>query len=438
MLTIATFFLTQLYCLFRGIFHTPAFLFVGYIVIYFMYHEQRWWSSSIHSIGYSFFFSLVIIICALIPKNRTPTSIFQLTPLKWFLAVLAYFAVVQFWAVLPGAHSYALENFIKVSVVFLAAFKLCKSPCDLDKYLLAFTAGCAYIGFYVMETGRNGMGRVEGVGTVDSPDVNDMAAVLAVGAIFCLHYFWHAKNNKQRILILVAGGLIVNALVLMNSRGSFVGVVAGSCFYLIGVMAPKVSMKYKKTKVTGLILFGLIGLVSVLDEQAINRFLSIKSTTTLTEEQESGSTRVFFWLAAADMAQDYPLGAGTYSFNLLSPQYIPESIATGETRNRAVHSIWFQSLAEVGYIGSFFFVMMLISAYILTRNIKKQALIDQDVNIYFVGNALQAACVSYLAAATFLDRFRAVALYMLLIFVCCAYNVYVIRKDTAEVSNKTV
>ena len=224
----------------------------------------------------------------------------------------------------------------------------------------------------------------------------------------------------------------------MNSRGSFVGVVAGSCFYLIGVMAPKVSMKYKKTKVTGLILFGLIGLVSVLDEQAINRFLSIKSTTTLTEEQESGSTRVFFWLAAADMAQDYPLGAGTYSFNLLSPQYIPESIATGETRNRAVHSIWFQSLAEVGYIGSFFFVMMLISAYILTRNIKKQALIDQDVNIYFVGNALQAACVSYLAAATFLDRFRAVALYMLLIFVCCAYNVYVIRKDTAEVSNKTV
>ena len=32
-------------------------------------------------------------------------------------------------------------------------------------------------------------------------------------------------------------------------------------------------MKYKKTKVTGLILFGLIGLVSVLDEQAINLLL---------------------------------------------------------------------------------------------------------------------------------------------------------------------
>ncbi len=402
-----------------------------------MYHEQRWWSSSIPSIGYSFFFSLVILICALFPKNRTPTSIFQLVPLRWFLAVLAYFTIVQLWAVLPGSHGYALENFIKLSVVLLAAFKLCKTPDDLNKYLLSFAIGCAYIGFYVMETGRNAMGRVEGVGTVDAPNVNDMAAILAVGAIFCLHYFWHAKNNAQRLLILAAGGLIINALVLMNSRGSFLGVLAGSSAYLLGVMTPKVSMKYKKAKVFGLILFGLIGLISVIDEQAINRFLSIKSTTTLTEERESGSTRVFFWLAAADMAQDYPLGAGTYSFKLLSPQYIPESVATGRTRNRAVHSIWFQTLTEVGYIGAFFFIMMIYSTYLITKKIKKQALIEQNTDMYFIGNAVQAACITYLTAATFLDRFRAVALYMLLIFVCCAYNVYVIQKENEDVTDRT-
>ena len=44
-------------------------------------------------------------------------------------------------------------------------------------------------------------------------------------------------------------------------------------FYKDKKLKNKVSMKYKKTKVTGLILFGLIGLVSVLDEQAINLLL---------------------------------------------------------------------------------------------------------------------------------------------------------------------
>ena len=390
----------------------------------------------IPTFGYSFFFSAVILVSVLFPKNRTPTPVFQLAPLKWFFAIICYFACVQIWALLPSAHSYALENLLKVSVVMFAAFKLCKTQRDLDKYLLAFTAGCAYIGFYVMETGRNAMGRVEGVGTVDSPNVNDMAAILAVGAIFCLHYFWHAKNNKQRLLILIAGGLIINALVLMNSRGSFLAVLTGSSCYMLGVMAPKVSMKYKKAKVFGLVLFGLIGLSMVIDQQAINRFLSLKSTTTLTEERETGSTRVFFWLAAADMTKDYPMGAGTYSFILLSPQYIPQSVATGRSRNRAVHSIWFQALTEVGYLGTFFFIMMLFSAYQLTRKIKKQALVDQNTSMYFISNALQSACIGYLTAATFLDRFRAVALYMLLIFICCAYNVYVIQKGNEEVTKE--
>ncbi len=402
-----------------------------------MYHEQRWWSGGIPSFGYSFFFSLVILFSVFLAKSRTPTAIFQLSPLRWFVAVICYFSLVQLWAIAPDAHSYALENFLKVSLVLFAAFKLCKNHNDFDKYLLAFTAGCTYIGFYVLETGRNAMGRVEGVGTVDSPNVNDMAAILAVGAIFCLHYFWHAKNNKQRLLIIIAGGLIVNALVLMNSRGSFLAVLTGSACYILGVMAPKVSMKHKKAKIFGLVLFGLLGLSMVIDQQAVNRFLSLKSNATLTAERETGSTRVFFWLAAADMTKDYPMGAGAYSFILLSPQYIPESVATGRSRNRAVHSIWFQTLTEVGYIGGFCFFMMLFSAYRLTRKIKKHALNEQNTHVYFIGNALQSACIGYLTAATFLDRFRAVALYMLLIFVCCAYNVYVIQKENEDVTEET-
>lgn len=124
MLTIATFFITQLYCLIRGFLQNPALLFVGYIVIYFMYHEQRWWSNMIPTFGYSFFFSVIILLSVLFPKNRTPTPVYQLAPLKWFLAIICYFVCVQIWALMPNVHSYALENLVKVSLVIFAAFKL--------------------------------------------------------------------------------------------------------------------------------------------------------------------------------------------------------------------------------------------------------------------------------------------------------------------------
>ena len=43
------------------------------------------------------------------------------------------------------------------------------------------------------------------VGTVDAPDVNDMAAILASASIFALHYFWRSQNLVIKSLCVIGG-----------------------------------------------------------------------------------------------------------------------------------------------------------------------------------------------------------------------------------------
>lgn len=432
MVSILLFISSQLYCYYRALFSSPSFLFVGYVIIYFMYHEGRWWYYNLPTLSYSFYNSVTILLAAIFLKSGTKTKIFSIPPLKWGALLLGYYTLVQFWALLPTVHSVSLSNFAKLLVVLAAAFKLCKTSKDFENYLLSFVAGAAYIGYYMLEVGRDASGRVEGVGTVDSPEVNGMAAILAPAAILCLHYFWQSKTWQYRAFSIIAGALIMNGLVLMNSRGAFIAVILGAGWYMYAIYKSKGIIKYKNAKLFAVVILGLASLTVVVDEQAINRILTLKEESSLSAEQETGSTRVFFWLASLDMTNDYPLGAGAGSFVVYSPFYIPENIDTGKSRNRAIHSTWFQALNEVGYPGAILFFAVLISCINLMRKMKKHAHQTKNSSLFFVSTALQSCLFSYIIAATFLDRFRAVALYILILFVCVGYNVYFAQKVENE------
>ncbi len=429
MISVLLFFSAQLFSIVRGVFSNPAYLFVGYTLVYFMYHQRRWWYSMVPSLSYSFVISALIVFLALFPRKRTSTTLLSVPPLKYLILLSGYMVVVQAWAFLPDKHWYDTENFLKVTVVMLAAFKLCKTERDIHKYTVGFLIGAAYIGYYVLEVGRSAYGRVEGVGTVDAPDVNDMAAILASASIFALHYFWRSQNLVIKSLCVIGGALILNALVLMNSRGAFLGVILGAGFYVWSIFKSNVQINYKKFKVIGIVLAGLVSLSLIVDDQAITRFMSLKENTTLVKERQTGSTRVYFWLASLDMASDYPMGAGTGAFIALSPSYIPLDIDSGGSRNRAVHSTWFQVLTEVGYPGTLVFIMMIVSSFLLLLKIKRYSERYQKTELYFFSTVLQAGFISFLVAATFLDRFRAVVLYFFILFASASYNVFILQPN---------
>ncbi|MEA1050973.1 hypothetical protein U5801_14310 [Lamprobacter modestohalophilus] len=227
MISIVLFFASQLSAYVLSIFYMPAFAFLGYQAVYFFYHNTRWWYWQVPDLPYSFGMSLLVLCLAIADRRRTTqSSVFESAPLRWMWLLIVLYGITYFWAVRPTAHLDSFDNFLKLVIAVTCAYKLCSNALALNYYLYGYVFGASYLGYYLLEVGRNAGDRVSSFGVVDSPDVNDLAALLAPAAILALHYFF-IHLGWRRILIIIGGALIVNALVLVNSRGAFLGLSLG-------------------------------------------------------------------------------------------------------------------------------------------------------------------------------------------------------------------
>ena len=167
------------------------------------------------------------------------------------------------------------------------------------------------------------------------------------------------------------------------------------------------------------------------DELFFERIKTMKNTEIVAEEQ-TGSTRFLFWMYAWEMAKDYPFGNGVRGFDYYAPDYIPEFVDTGFSRNRSVHSTWFEALTEIGYLGLLLLVLLIYSSFKSTRkcitNLKEKGAFEN----YFKILTLEAALLSYIISMTFMNRFRAEILYWLILYTACAYNIYVIKPSEVD------
>ena len=346
---------------------------------------------------------------------------------------LFYFTFVfsYFFSPLQQIHVEAMVNLSKLLIIILIAYKLCQKPRDLNLYIMGYLLGSWYFSYLVFQTGRNSGDRVEYIGFVDAPDSNGFAAAIAPAVIFSLHYFWVSKNNWHRLGYAFIGALLANALVLINSRGSFLAVVGGGGFYMYQLYFSKARIKYQRLGVIAVAIFGLSGALYIADDGFITRMYSItgdaKSLDETKSEQQSGATRIEFWKAAWELAKDHPLGVGTRGFEFYAPKYIPQDVNTGRSRNRSVHSTWFEALSEVGYLGLIFFVSMITTSLLTLSKVKKRLSIDAMYAEHWKMTAIQASIITFAISMTFMNRMRAEILYWLILYSACAYNLYVLN-----------
>jgi O-antigen ligase len=159
---------------------------------------------------------------------------------------------------------------------------------------------------------------------------------------------------------------------------------------------------------------------------------TIDNDAQIDETRETGGTRMIFWSAAWEMAKDYPFGNGYKGFNYLSHLYIPEDVATGNSRNRTVHSTWMEALSEIGYAGLLALFFMLWSSYKTTNKCKDTLSKQGDIDNFFKIIALQAAGLCFIISMTFLNRLRAEILYWLILYSAIAYNIYIVKPSTEQ------
>ncbi|MCK7544028.1 O-antigen ligase family protein [Marinobacter bryozoorum] len=410
-------------CVIATFFFSGAASFFLYQLVYFLNPDARWWSAQIPGVSYSFFSAILMLIAlGLGYRKYSELAPWKQQPVfKWMLMLLAMYYVVGFYALSPVLHERFTFNFLKLLIIVLVAYKLLHSRATLHASIWAYLIGATYIGYLATITGRNVGDRVEGIGVVDSPDSNGVASTLVPAATLLMYYAW-LGNKKAKVFCVICGALIANGLVLINSRGSFVGVVISGGVFLLIMMFSKYRQKGQRAMAIFIAVLGLGGAFYVADDTFWERMSTLQNPE---DEKASGSGRINYWLASVEMTKDHPLGIGVQGFNQLAPIYLGD-----EFENKSVHSLWFQGLSEVGWFGFTFFIAMLVSVYRLSRKARKWVLSQGDVNAYFQIRALECGLIGFLAAGSFINQFRSEILYWMILFLVVASNVYYLRHQS--------
>ena len=432
---LALFFLLSLFAgIYAIIFIGPVFGFYLYQLIYFLNPNARWWFSGLPEISYSFSVVVLMLTFFLFKlKEHELNLIKNLPETKWLICILATYYLVSFFAVSQEIHSKYLFELTKLYVIFFVVFKMLDSNKKIETALLIYIVGAAYIGYEAHNVGRDDMGRVEGIGMVDVPDANGTAAALAPTIPLLIYFFWQGKWYIKGF-VSILGILIVNGLILINSRGAFLGVLTGFSYLFFIMMFSRYKLPMQRLFIVFILIFGSIALLQLADENFWSRMSTIE-TTSMEKVDESGAKRINFWLATFDMLEDHPFGMGIYGYQILSPEYLDEALFTESFKQKqmiAVHSLWFQALAEIGYLGFLFLILLFRSLYLHLKKAKKEVLENNKLRDFYLLLTLEASLLCYLTVGSFFNAFRTEIFYWLILFCISASTVALHNSNSNE------
>ena len=158
----------------------------------------------------------------------------------------------------------------------------------------------------------------------------------------------------RRWVAALASVSILEGLVLTNTRGAFLGLVAG--FLVLAVFKAKAHRRL----FWGVAVLALAGFASIVDKSFVERMGSIAESTADTEEaDQSARSRIVVARAQVQMFMDYPMGSGHRGTPALSPHYLEQRwLTTDESGDsaRASHNTFMTTLVEQGVPGAMIFI----------------------------------------------------------------------------------
>lgn len=411
------------------VYHSAS-AFMLYQMVYLINPENQWWYSQVPELRYSFITAVVMILALLFNYRRLTTQApwTELPVLKWWVLFLLLHFITAIWAVNPLIHNMFSFEFFKSTIIFMVAYKLLHSEKHLDLSLWVYIFGCTYMGYVVRDVGRGATGRVEGIGMIDTGgDANLFSAVLVPSLVVMLYFAWQG-TWKHRLIIVVCSAFVVNTLVLVNSRGAFLGAIAGSGVFILHMLFSRFQKAGQRPTAIFIIVAGLTGAYSLTDATFWQRMQTIKADES-GQVGGDGAGRIEYWFATFDMLEEHKLGMGIGGFQALSEFYLE--------RNKVPHSMWFQVLGEFSWHGLALYLTMLLSVLRLSYLTKQYLIRNNETERYFKVVMLECALLSFLVTGSFIDRARAEILYWLILYLSVAGNVLYLQKLRSNKSELT-
>ena len=251
-------------------------------------------------------------------------------------------------------------------------------------------------GSYALQTGRTD-GRLDGVGGPNMDDSNTLGMYLVTAAMVGGGLVMTQKGWR-RIVPLLCLPLIVNGFFLANSRGAFVGLVAGALVLVI------LTAKQHRWVLSAFAVVGAIGLTVLVDKTFIERMFTIGDVTSQDEDADaSARSRVVIAKAQLEMFSTHPLGTGWRGTAVLSPKYMDQRWLAVDLE-RASHSTYMTALTEQGIPGAIIYLWLVLWVVAAATRIYRIGRRGQDAELATLGAALIGAISVILVSGVSADN----------------------------------
>jgi probable O-glycosylation ligase (exosortase A-associated) len=253
---------------------------------------------------------------------------------RMLLAFVVWFAFSCVFALDPQRAYPQLMVLARYVLPFLVGVTLLTTPALRHRMLWTMVLAQAYVGFEMnLNYLRGYNSAAEGFGGMDN-NCFAVSMVAAIGPAIALGM--RSKTWYEQALAWVCAALILHTTLLTFSRGGLVGMMA--VFAVMLVLMPK------RPKPLAAVAIALLLAVRFAGPQLVARY----ATTFASEENRDGSaeSRLELWKDCWRVAVEYPVfGIGPANWRMIASQF-------GWTEGKSAHSVWMETAAEVGFLGS--------------------------------------------------------------------------------------
>jgi putative inorganic carbon (hco3(-)) transporter len=305
---------------------------------------------------------------------------------KAFILLSIWVTITSVFAVYPDSGWLKWERFAKNVLMITLAVLLIDSRERLMMFMgavLSATTLLAVKGAWVtIVTGGGGLSVVGTVGTyLEERNYVAIAFLMSffLGASFCV---WAQKTKQSRNLVWVLGGMAALSLI------SALGTHSRAAALALGVsLVAWAAISKHKTAGLAALPFVFIALLVFAPEQLVNRVSTINDY----QEDYAATSRLDTWLFAWNYALNHPIFGGGYT---IFRQNFQAGAATGIFD---AHSVYFEILAEHGFVGVAIFLTIVVSVVVsLLQSIKKLTEKNDPMRFHAIG-ALAGAVAMFTA-----------------------------------------
>ena len=360
----------------------------GLLVYMYTFYTQFSWAGSFKSYRWSLLASLAFAGAYIFKKSSAKQlSHFRMPQLKWLILFILNMAFVSAFAVDPDANKDTIFDFCKLTVLYYLIIGTVLEKIHYRMFLWLQLWGNYLFSWQGYHEGTS-HGRLEGIGGASTNTSNGLANHLIMILPFLNNFFFYG-NKYEKAAAIWCAPWILNALILCNSRGAFLGMIAIAMIALF-----RADRQNRKKIIIGMILGGLL-FIYLADDRFWKRM------DTISDENTQSSSRIETWIGALEMIKDHPLGAGGDGWLHYSPVYIPEIIAHYNGMLRSVHNSYLQVATNYGIQGFLIYLLFISHTLLELHKIRKRIGAENDHFYHTESSAIEMAIWGFLVAATF-------------------------------------